>query len=114
LAEVCADTQGKGVDIVECDSEAADHGVPQHHSPNRFAQSLYNVRVFNMALGLYPLLSCTLNFTGSILDIWLTKNPVPTELVCAFLPHPRAIQLKLPANSNGDSRSSVRLFNLFV
>ncbi|KAJ7862932.1 hypothetical protein B0H14DRAFT_3863050 [Mycena olivaceomarginata] len=27
-----------------------------------------------------PLLSCCLNFTGSILDIWLSKNPVPTEL----------------------------------
>jgi hypothetical protein len=37
-----------------------------------------------MVLGLYPLLSCALNFTGSILDIWLTKNPVPTELVCAL------------------------------
>ncbi|KAJ7333340.1 hypothetical protein DFH08DRAFT_1020894 [Mycena albidolilacea] len=33
-----------------------------------------------LRIGLYPLLSCTLNFTGSILDIWLTKNPVPTEL----------------------------------
>ncbi|KAJ7080994.1 hypothetical protein C8R44DRAFT_992354 [Mycena epipterygia] len=31
-------------------------------------------------IGLYPLLSCSLNFTGSILDIWLTKNPAPTEL----------------------------------
>ncbi|KAJ7090670.1 hypothetical protein C8R44DRAFT_891840 [Mycena epipterygia] len=33
-----------------------------------------------LRIGLYPLLSCFLNFTGSILDIWLTKNPVPTEL----------------------------------
>ncbi|KAJ6552752.1 hypothetical protein B0H19DRAFT_1377582 [Mycena capillaripes] len=33
-----------------------------------------------LRIGLYPLLSCSLNFTGSILDIWLTKNPVPTEL----------------------------------
>jgi len=33
-----------------------------------------------LRIGLYPLLSCCLNFTGSILDIWLTKNPVPTEL----------------------------------
>jgi hypothetical protein len=81
-----ADTQGKGVDVViQYDPEAADNGVPQHHSPNRFAQSLYNVRVFNTALGLYPLLSCSLNFTGSILDIWLTKNPVPTELVGGLL-----------------------------
>ncbi|KAJ7508122.1 hypothetical protein B0H11DRAFT_2308324 [Mycena galericulata] len=79
------DAQLKGVVesldvVVRCDSEAADRGVPQDHSSNRFAQSLYNVRVFNTALGLYPLLSCCLNFTGSILDIWLSKNPVPTEL----------------------------------
>ncbi|KAJ7502154.1 hypothetical protein B0H11DRAFT_2223629 [Mycena galericulata] len=66
--------------VVRCDAEAADRGVPQHNSSNRFAQSLYNVWVFNTALGLYPLLSCCLNFTGSILDIWLSKNPVPTEL----------------------------------
>ncbi|KAJ7061716.1 hypothetical protein C8F01DRAFT_1252497 [Mycena amicta] len=33
-----------------------------------------------LRIGLYPLLSCCLNFTGSILDIWLTKNPVATEL----------------------------------
>ncbi|KAJ7339109.1 hypothetical protein DFH08DRAFT_1082563 [Mycena albidolilacea] len=33
-----------------------------------------------LRIGLYPLLSCCLNFTGSILDIWLSKNPVPTEL----------------------------------
>ena len=80
-----ADTQGKGVDVViRYNSETADNGVPQHHSPNRFAQSLYNIRVFNTALGLYPLLSCSLNFTGSILDIWLTKKPVPTELVCVL------------------------------
>ncbi|KAJ7095530.1 hypothetical protein C8R44DRAFT_889952 [Mycena epipterygia] len=45
-----------------------------------------------LRIGLYPLLSCCLNFTGSILDIWLTKNPIPTELqwrlsfvdLCAF------------------------------
>jgi hypothetical protein len=40
---------------------------------------------YSMALGLYPLLSCCLNFTGAILDIWLTKNPIATELVCALL-----------------------------
>ncbi|KAJ7432716.1 hypothetical protein B0H11DRAFT_2378909 [Mycena galericulata] len=33
-----------------------------------------------LRIGLYPLLSCCLNFTGSILDIWLSKNHVPTEL----------------------------------
>ncbi|KAJ7757180.1 hypothetical protein B0H14DRAFT_3599000 [Mycena olivaceomarginata] len=33
-----------------------------------------------LRIGLYPLLSCCLNFTDSILDIWLSKNPVPTEL----------------------------------
>ncbi|KAJ6448622.1 hypothetical protein C8R45DRAFT_1224631 [Mycena sanguinolenta] len=33
-----------------------------------------------LRIGLYPLLSCCLCFTGSILDIWLTKNPIPTEL----------------------------------
>ncbi|KAJ6607787.1 hypothetical protein B0H10DRAFT_540128 [Mycena sp. CBHHK59/15] len=33
-----------------------------------------------LRIGLYPLLSCCLNFTGSIVDIWLSKNPVPTEL----------------------------------
>ncbi|KAJ6566481.1 hypothetical protein B0H19DRAFT_1374035 [Mycena capillaripes] len=31
-------------------------------------------------IGLYPLLSCCLSFTGSILDIWLAKNPVSTKL----------------------------------
>ncbi|KAJ7246068.1 hypothetical protein C8J57DRAFT_1725036 [Mycena rebaudengoi] len=33
-----------------------------------------------LRIGLYPLLSCCLNFTTAILDIWLTKNPVLTEL----------------------------------
>ncbi|KAJ7626469.1 hypothetical protein B0H17DRAFT_1110848 [Mycena rosella] len=33
-----------------------------------------------LRIGLYPLLSCCLNFTGSILGIWLSKNRVPTEL----------------------------------
>ncbi|KAJ7758992.1 hypothetical protein DFH07DRAFT_884430 [Mycena maculata] len=37
-------------------------------------------RTIILRIGLYPLLSCCLSFTGSILDIWLTKNPVPTEL----------------------------------
>ncbi|KAJ7495601.1 hypothetical protein FB451DRAFT_1214438, partial [Mycena latifolia] len=37
-------------------------------------------RTIILRIGLYPLLSCCLNFTGSILDIWLSKNPVPTEL----------------------------------
>ncbi|KAJ7826939.1 hypothetical protein B0H13DRAFT_1736320 [Mycena leptocephala] len=31
-------------------------------------------------IGLYPLLSCCLSFTGSILDIWLAKTPVSTKL----------------------------------
>ncbi|KAJ7307775.1 hypothetical protein DFH08DRAFT_1088569 [Mycena albidolilacea] len=31
-------------------------------------------------IGLYPLLSCFLSFTGSILDIWLAKTPASTEL----------------------------------
>ncbi|KAJ6495898.1 hypothetical protein DFH09DRAFT_1290309 [Mycena vulgaris] len=39
---------------------------------------MYRSMIFR--IGLYPLLSCFLNFTGSILDIWLTKNTVPTEL----------------------------------
>ncbi|KAJ6568115.1 hypothetical protein B0H10DRAFT_2444739 [Mycena sp. CBHHK59/15] len=47
-------------------------------------------------IGLYPLLSCCLNFTGCIVDIWLSKNPVPTELqwrlafvdLCAFALRP--------------------------
>ncbi|KAJ7869773.1 hypothetical protein B0H14DRAFT_3132292 [Mycena olivaceomarginata] len=33
-------------------------------------------------IGLYPLLSCFLSFTGSVLDIWLAKTPASTELVC--------------------------------
>ncbi|KAJ6563489.1 hypothetical protein B0H10DRAFT_2115130 [Mycena sp. CBHHK59/15] len=33
-----------------------------------------------LRIGLYPLLSCCLSFTGCIVDIWLTKNPDPTEL----------------------------------
>ncbi|KAJ7714382.1 hypothetical protein B0H16DRAFT_1772867 [Mycena metata] len=33
-----------------------------------------------LRIGLYPLLSCCLSFTGCILDIWLTKNTEPTEL----------------------------------
>ncbi|KAJ7510844.1 hypothetical protein B0H11DRAFT_1033898 [Mycena galericulata] len=37
-------------------------------------------RTIILRIGLYPLLSCCLSFTGCILDIWLTKNPVPTEL----------------------------------
>ncbi|KAF7350050.1 hypothetical protein MVEN_01306700 [Mycena venus] len=65
---------------VQCDSKAANCGVPQHHSSNRFAPNPYNILVFNSVLGLYPLLSCCLSFTGSILDIWLSKNPIPTEL----------------------------------
>ncbi|KAJ7776390.1 hypothetical protein B0H16DRAFT_1506641 [Mycena metata] len=31
-------------------------------------------------IGLCPLLSCCLSFTGSILDIWLAKSPVTTNL----------------------------------
>ncbi|KAJ7852018.1 hypothetical protein B0H13DRAFT_2674012 [Mycena leptocephala] len=37
-------------------------------------------RTMILRIGLYPLLSCCLNFTGSILDIWLSKNPIPTEM----------------------------------
>ncbi|KAJ6585732.1 hypothetical protein B0H19DRAFT_1368941 [Mycena capillaripes] len=37
-------------------------------------------RTVILRIGLYSLLSCCLNFTGSILNIWMTKNPVPTEL----------------------------------
>ncbi|KAJ7462453.1 hypothetical protein FB451DRAFT_1562453 [Mycena latifolia] len=33
-----------------------------------------------LRIGLYPFLSCCLSFTGCIVDIWLTKNPDPTEL----------------------------------
>ncbi|KAJ6530892.1 hypothetical protein B0H10DRAFT_208949 [Mycena sp. CBHHK59/15] len=40
----------------------------------------YNERLFNTRSGLYPLLSSCLNFTGSILDIWLSKNPASTKL----------------------------------
>ncbi|KAJ7729444.1 hypothetical protein B0H16DRAFT_1586761 [Mycena metata] len=35
-------------------------------------------------IGLYPLLSCCLSFTGCIADIWLTRNPDLTDLVCAL------------------------------
>ncbi|KAJ6515222.1 hypothetical protein C8R45DRAFT_1205511 [Mycena sanguinolenta] len=55
-----------------------------------------------LRIGLYPLLSCWLSFTGSILDIWLTKHPIPTELP------------NIHAYSNGDSRLSVRLSNLLI
>ncbi|KAJ7453270.1 hypothetical protein B0H11DRAFT_2288331 [Mycena galericulata] len=37
-------------------------------------------RTIILRIGLYPLLSCCLSVTGAILDIWLTKNPIPTEL----------------------------------
>ncbi|KAJ7042747.1 hypothetical protein C8F04DRAFT_1390201 [Mycena alexandri] len=33
-----------------------------------------------LRIGLYPLLSCCLSFTGCIADIWLSKNPALTEL----------------------------------
>ncbi|KAJ7782082.1 hypothetical protein B0H14DRAFT_2960585, partial [Mycena olivaceomarginata] len=51
-------------------------------------------RAIILRIGLYPLLSCCLSFTGCIVDIWLTKNPDPTELVCAILfSHPRALSI---------------------
>ncbi|KAJ7090529.1 hypothetical protein C8R44DRAFT_891963 [Mycena epipterygia] len=37
-------------------------------------------RSFIIRIGLYPLLSCCLSVTGSILDIWLAKTPVSTKL----------------------------------
>ncbi|KAJ7246045.1 hypothetical protein C8J57DRAFT_1725028 [Mycena rebaudengoi] len=58
------------------------------------AMMMYRNRI--LRIGLYPLLSCCLNFTGAILDIWLTKNPIATELqwrlswvdFCAFALRP--------------------------
>ncbi|KAJ7028601.1 hypothetical protein C8F04DRAFT_1398806 [Mycena alexandri] len=50
------------------------------HSPAIGKPPIVAYRSFILRIGLYPLLSCCLNFTGSILDIWLSKNPVPTEL----------------------------------
>ncbi|KAJ7933401.1 hypothetical protein B0H13DRAFT_2262865 [Mycena leptocephala] len=55
-----------------------------NHSTSTFGQipkpPIVVYRNIILRIGLYPLLSCCLNFTGSILDIWLTKHPVPTEL----------------------------------
>ncbi|KAJ7826406.1 hypothetical protein B0H14DRAFT_3874047 [Mycena olivaceomarginata] len=52
------------------------------HSPmiQKLRPPIVAHRSIILRIGLYPLLSCCLNFTGSILDIWLSKNPVPTEL----------------------------------
>ncbi|KAJ7722329.1 hypothetical protein B0H16DRAFT_358209 [Mycena metata] len=50
------------------------------HSPAIGKPPIVAYRSFILRIGLYPLLSCCLNFSGSILDIWLSKNPVPTEL----------------------------------
>ncbi|KAJ7246052.1 hypothetical protein C8J57DRAFT_1678815 [Mycena rebaudengoi] len=56
-----------------------------NHSTSSFSGPIPNppivmYRNIILRIGLYPLLSCCLSFTGAILDIWLTKNPVPTEL----------------------------------
>ncbi|KAJ7473102.1 hypothetical protein B0H11DRAFT_1342405 [Mycena galericulata] len=52
--------------------------VLSNHSVNSSPIVMY--RAIILRIGLYPLLSCCLSFTGCILDIWLTRNPVPTEL----------------------------------
>ncbi|KAJ7246072.1 hypothetical protein C8J57DRAFT_1523951 [Mycena rebaudengoi] len=56
-----------------------------NHSTSSFNDSIPDppivmYRNIILRIGLYPLLSCCLNFTGAILDIWLTKNPILTEL----------------------------------
>ncbi|KAJ6448619.1 hypothetical protein C8R45DRAFT_1224630 [Mycena sanguinolenta] len=52
----------------------------QMHSPAIQKPPIVAYRSMILRIGLYPLLSCWLSFTGSILDIWLTKHPIPTEL----------------------------------
>ncbi|KAJ7771315.1 hypothetical protein DFH07DRAFT_803988 [Mycena maculata] len=54
--------------------------VLSNHSTLSSRPPIVMYRTTILRIGLYPLLSCCLNFSGSILDIWLTKNPVPTEL----------------------------------
>ncbi|KAJ7758990.1 hypothetical protein DFH07DRAFT_447618 [Mycena maculata] len=54
--------------------------VLSNHSTLSSRPPIVMYRTTILRIGLYPLLSCCLNFTGSILDIWLTKNPIPTEL----------------------------------
>ncbi|KAJ6547725.1 hypothetical protein B0H10DRAFT_2130769 [Mycena sp. CBHHK59/15] len=39
-------------------------------------------------IGLYPLLSCCLNFTGSIIDIWCPKTPSHRTDLCVFALRP--------------------------
>ncbi|KAJ7733995.1 hypothetical protein B0H14DRAFT_2995976, partial [Mycena olivaceomarginata] len=63
---------------------------PRGMSTSSTSFIFYNVRAFNTALGLYPLLSCCLSFTGCIVDIWLTKNPDPPKL--GFLRALRALR----------------------
>ncbi|KAJ7758989.1 hypothetical protein DFH07DRAFT_817826 [Mycena maculata] len=60
--------------------------VLSNHSTLSSRPPIVVYRTMILRIALYPLLSCCLTFTGSILDIWLTKNPVPTELVylCVF------------------------------
>ncbi|KAJ7256655.1 hypothetical protein C8J57DRAFT_559397 [Mycena rebaudengoi] len=49
-------------------------------SSERAKPLIITYRSIIIRIGLYPLFSCCLSFTGSILDIWLVKTPVSTEL----------------------------------
>ncbi|KAJ7265035.1 hypothetical protein C8J57DRAFT_1470175 [Mycena rebaudengoi] len=49
-------------------------------SSERAKPLIITYRSIIIRIGLYPLFSCCLSFTGSILDIWLVKTPVSTKL----------------------------------
>ncbi|KAJ7722331.1 hypothetical protein B0H16DRAFT_1789724 [Mycena metata] len=71
-----------------------------------------------LRIGLYPLLSCCLSFTGCIADIWLSKNPALTELqfrisfldLCVFALRPTVYTL-LAATDPGFLRALRALRN---
>ncbi|KAJ7434345.1 hypothetical protein B0H11DRAFT_2296349 [Mycena galericulata] len=54
--------------------------LSKHSNSSSSLPPIMMYRTIILRIGLYPLLSCCLSFTGCILDIWLTRNPVPTEL----------------------------------
>ncbi|KAJ7513273.1 hypothetical protein B0H11DRAFT_1949236 [Mycena galericulata] len=54
--------------------------LSNHSNSSSSLPPIMMYRTIILRIGLYPLLSCCLSFTGCILDIWLTRNPVPTEL----------------------------------
>ncbi|KAJ7263548.1 hypothetical protein C8J57DRAFT_1333796 [Mycena rebaudengoi] len=49
-------------------------------SSERAKPLIITYRSIIIRIGVYPLFSCCLSFTGSILDIWLVKTPVSTKL----------------------------------